>query len=179
VANEGEVIAPGAPVLMINETGGNKGWVLRVGVTDAEWSSIYLGQKARVRLDAFPGEIFNGKVYRKSQSADPTSGVFQVDVQIDLKKSVPAAGMFGKALFVPDKAIDQYTLPYEALIQINGNKGFVYTPGPDGSLKRVDVVIRSFNERKVVIGSGLSEGEQVVVSNNAFLNEKSKVTIAK
>jgi RND family efflux transporter MFP subunit len=179
VANEGEVIAPGAPVLMINETGGNKDWVLRVGVTDAEWSSIYLGQKATIRLDAFPGEAFTGKVYRKSQSADPASGSFQVDIQINIKRGALAAGMFGRAVLVPEKAITENTLPYEALIQINGKNGFVYTPGPDGSLKRVNVVIKSFNEKGVIIGSGLSEGEQVVVSNNAFLNEKSKIAIAK
>lgn len=177
-ANEGEVIAPGAPVLMIRETGGNKDWVLRVGVSDAEWSSIYLGQKATIRLDAFPGETFTGKVYRKSQAADPASGSFQVDIQLN-GRAVLAAGMFGKAVLVPAKAINENTIPYEALIQINGNRAFVYTPGPDGSLKRVDVVIKSFNERNVIIGEGLSEGEQVVVSNNAFLNEKSKIAIAK
>lgn len=179
IANEGEVIAPGAPVLMINETGGNKDWVLRVGVSDAEWSSIYLGQKATIRLDAFPGETFTGRVYRKSQAADQASGSFRVDIQINFKKVALAAGMFGKAILVPEKAINENTIPYEALIQINGNRAFVYTPGPDGSLRRVDVVIKSFNKKNVIIGSGLSEGEQVVVSNNAFLNEKSKIAIAK
>jgi len=188
-ANEGEVVAPGAPVLMINETGGNKDWVLRVGVSDAEWSAVYPGQKATIRLDAFPGESFAGRVYRKSQAADPASGSFQVDIRIDARQGRPgatgsdnvvlAAGMFGKAVLVPEKAVSENTIPYEALIQISGNNAFVYTPGPDGSLKKVDVVIKSFNERNVIIESGLSGGDQVVVSNNAFLNEKSKIAIAK
>jgi RND family efflux transporter MFP subunit len=178
IANEGEVIAPGAPVLMIDETGGNKEWVLRVGVSDAEWSSIYTGQKATIRLDAFPDRTFPGKVYRKSQSADPTSGSFQVDIQINFKRETLAAGMFGKAVLVPEKAINENIIPYEALIQINGDKAFVYTPEPGGSVKKVEVVIKSFNEKNVVIGSGLREGERVVVSNNAFLNEKSKIAIA-
>jgi RND family efflux transporter MFP subunit len=179
MANEGEVVAPGAPVLVINETGGNKDWVLRVGVSDAQWSSIYLGQKAVIRLDAFPGEAFGGSVYRKSQAADQASGSFQVDIRINVKTGVLAAGMFGRTVLIPAKATNENTVPYEALVQINGNKGFVYTPGPDGSLKRVAVVIKSFNEKSVIIGSGLSGGEQVVVSNNAFLNEKSKIAIAK
>jgi len=179
IANEGEVIAPGAPVLMINETRGNKDWVLRVGVSDAEWSAIYLGQKAVIRLDAFPDRTFIGKVYRKSQSADQASGSFQVDIQINFNKEAPAAGMFGKAVFVPVKTINENTIPYEALVQINGNKAFVYTPGPDGSLKRVEVIIRSFNEKNAIVGSGLRQGDQVVVSNNAFLNDKSRIVIVK
>lgn len=179
IANEGEVIAPGAPVLLINETGGNKGWVLRVGVSDAEWSAVYPGQKATIRLDAFPDQTFTGRVYRKSQSADPTSGSFQVDIQLNLGGGKLAAGMFGKAVLVPEKAVYEKTIPYEALIQINGNKAFVYTPEPDGSVVKVEVVIRSFNEKNVIVEAGLREREQVVVSNNAFLNEKSKISIAK
>jgi RND family efflux transporter MFP subunit len=179
MANEGEVVAPGAPVLMISETGGNKDWVLRVGVPDADWSSIHRGQKAAIRLDAFPGQLFTGQVYRRSQSADQATGTFQVDIQIDLKKELLAAGMFGKVVFVPDRATHENTIPYEALVQINGNKAFVYAPGPDNTLKKLEVQIKSFNERNVIIGSGLDKGDQVVVSNNAFLNEKSKITIVK
>lgn len=179
IANEGEVVAPGAPVLMIGETGAGVNWILRVGVTDAEWSSISLGQKALVRLDAFTGKTFTGSVYRKSRTADQASGSFQMDIRINFSKETPATGMFGKAVIIPEKQVNEMTIPYEALVQINGNKAFVYTPDPNGSLQKIEVVIRSFNEKDVIIETGLTEGQQVVVSNNAFLNEKSKISMAK
>src|SRR5258708_27995021 len=103
IAKEGEVIAPGAAVLMIGETGASKDWVLRVGVTDGDWSSIHLGQKAAIRLDAFAGKTFTGVVYRKSRAADQASGSFQVDIQINFERKTPAAGMFGKAVLVPKR----------------------------------------------------------------------------
>lgn len=176
--NEGEITTMGTPVITIDEAAGNRDFLLRVGVTDEEWASIYPGQRATVRLDAYPNKTFIGSVYRKSRSADMAGGSFQVDIKVSFNGETPAVGMFGKALLVPGKPIKEYTIPYEALIQISGNKASVYVPGNNNSLKKIDVIIRSFNEKNVIVQSGIREGDQVVVSNNAFLNEKSKIAIA-
>ena len=176
--NEGEVTAPGIPVIIIDEAAGNRDFLLRVGVTDEEWASVYAGQKTLVQLDAYAGKIFTGSVYRKSRSAAMTGGSFQVDIKVSFDGETPAVGMFGKAMIVPGRPITEYTIPYEALIQVNGNKASVYVPAENNSLKKVDVIIRSFNEKYVIVQSGLQEGEQVVISNNAFLNENSKIAIA-
>jgi RND family efflux transporter MFP subunit len=178
MANAGEVAAAGAPVLSMDETGAEKDWVLRVGVTDAQWSSVYPGQKTVVRLDAFGDKAFQGSVLKKSRSIDPGNGSFQTDIRIDFNGVTPAEGMFGKATLLSARPDEALTLPYEALIQINGDKAFVYAPQQDGSLKKKEVVIQSFDAREVILKSGLQAGEQVVVSNNAFLNEHSRVAIA-
>lgn len=176
--NEGEVTAPGTPVITIDEAADSRDFLLRVGVTDEEWAAIYPGQKAIVQLDAYANKTFTGSVYRKSRSADMAGGSFQVDIKVSFDGETPAVGMFGKAMLVPGKPIKEYTIPYEALIQVSGNKASVYVPAENNSLKKVDVIIRSFNERNVIVQSGVHEGEQVVISNNAFLNEKSKIAIA-
>jgi RND family efflux transporter MFP subunit len=176
IGNGGEVVAAGIPVLTMGETGAEKDWVLRVGVTDAEWGAVYPGQKAFVRLDAFGDRVLSGAVYKKSRSVDQGSGSFQVDIRIDLGRETPAAGMFGKAVLLSRQAGEAITVPYEALVQVNGNRAFVYAPQQDGFLTKKEVVIESFNAREVVLRSGLAAGERVVVSNNAFLNEHSRVT---
>jgi multidrug efflux pump subunit AcrA (membrane-fusion protein) len=43
IANEGEVIATGTPVLAINETTANRDWTLKLGLNDRDWASITLG----------------------------------------------------------------------------------------------------------------------------------------
>jgi RND family efflux transporter MFP subunit len=176
MGNGGEVVAAGVPVLTMGETGAEKDWVLRVGVTDAEWGAVFSGQKAFVRLDAFGDREFSGTVYKKSRSVDQGSGSFQVEIRIDLDGVTPAAGMFGKAVLLSQRTGEAITVPYEALVQINGNKAFVYSPQQDHSLKKKEVTIGSFNAREVVILKGIAAGERVVVSNNAFLNEHSRVT---
>lgn len=175
--NEGEVTAPGTPVITIDEATDNRDFLLRVGITDEEWTSVYTGQKAFIQLDAYANKTFTGSVYRKSRSADMAGGSFQVDIKVSFDGETPAVGMFGKATLVPGKPIKEYTIPYEALIQVSGNKASVYVPAENNSLKKIDVIIRSFNEKNVIVQSGIQEGQQVVISNNAFLNEKSKIAI--
>src|SRR6185503_16149411 len=53
LASEGEVIAPGMPVLVINETQRNNNYLLKVGITDREWALINPGQTATVTLDGY------------------------------------------------------------------------------------------------------------------------------
>jgi RND family efflux transporter MFP subunit len=179
IANEGEVISAGAPVLSMDETNGNKDFLLRVGVNDPEWAAIYTGQRASVSFDAFPGKQLTGTVYRKLKAADAASGSFQVDIRVNFSSESPASGMFGKATLVPLHPLNKYTVPYEALIQVNGSDAFVYVPAKDHAIERRTVTIKSFNEKEAVIASGLKEGDQVIISNNAFLNEKSKIAIAR
>ena len=179
IANKGEVISAGAPVLSMAETTGNKDFLLRAGVTDKEWTAIYIGQKATISLDAYPDMRLTGSVYRKSKAADAVTGSFQVDIRVAFGSESPAAGMFGRATLIPSRPVNEYTVPYEALIQINGAEAYVYLPAKDNALDKKRVIIKSFNDKEVVISSGLKEGDMVIVSNNAFLNEKSKIAIAR
>ncbi len=177
IANEGEVVSSGAPVLAINEIRNASDWELKVGLTDKEWAVISPGQKAIVELDAFPGKQFSAYVFRKPQAADQMSGSFQVELKINTGKEKPAIGMFGKATIMSNEARHLYSVPYEAIVQADGNKAYVFIPQPDSCVKKVEVSIQSFNEKNVIIKSGIEAGQQVVVSNSAFLNEQSKVSI--
>jgi RND family efflux transporter MFP subunit len=177
--NEGEVTAPGMPVLTVDEASGSKDFLLRVGVTDEQWAAISPGQKASVQLDAFSGKTFTGYVYRKSRAADRSGGSFQVDIKVNFDGETPAVGMFGKAVIAPGKPTREFTIPYEALIQVNGQHAQVYLAKNDHSLRKIDVLIGTFNEKNVIVRSGLKEGDAVIVSNEAFLNENSKITIVK
>jgi len=177
--NEGEVTAPGIPVLTVDEASGSNDFLLRVGVTDEQWASISTGQKAFVQLDAFAGKTFTGYVHRKSRSADKSGGSFQVDLKVNFDGETPAVGMFGKAVIAPGKPIMEFTVPYEALIQVDGQHAQVYLAKDDHSLKKIDVLIGAFNDKNVIVRSGLKEGDAVIISNEAFLNENSKIAIAK
>ena len=178
-ANAGEVISAGGAVLSMDETNGNKDFLLRVGVNDPEWAAIYSGQQASVSLDAFPGKKFTGTVYRKLKAADAASGTFLVDIWVNFSSESPASGMFGKATLIPAHPVDEFTVPYEALIQVNGSSAFVYIPAKDHTIEKRAVSVKSFNEKEAVIASGLKQGDQVVISNNAFLNENSKIAIVR
>ncbi len=175
--NAGEVVSPGAPVLAVNESNDKSNWLLKVGVSDKDWSGIHPGQKATVELDAFRGKKFEASVYRKSQAPDATTGSFQVDLKIKVNKEKPAVGMFGKATIYSDISTKSIIIPYDALIEADGKSAFVFVPSDSTKVKRIPVTIESFDNNSVVIQSGLDSVKEVIVSNSAFLNENSTIAI--
>lgn len=178
IGNEGEVVAAGAPVLSINESRGNSNYELKVGVTDREWAAITVGQKADVTLDGFPGKTFKATVFRKSQAADNTGGSFQVELKLSLGSLTPAAGMFGKAEIYTGASSKAMVIPYDALVEADGDKAFVFAVSGD-HVKRVPIDIAGFDNKQVYVKSGLENVSDIVVSNSAFLNEQSAIRIIK
>lgn len=178
LANEGEIISPGGAVLAINELKANNNWVVKLGVTDSEWASIAVNQKANVTIDAFPGIKFQGFVLRKSLASDQSNGSFQVEIKLTNIKVNLAVGMFAKANIQSNSKSNLPVIPYDALIEADGNTAMVFVPSKN-KVKRVPIVIESFNNEAVIVKSGLENYPEIITSNSAFLNERSTIKIIK
>ena len=179
VANEGEVIAEGMPVLLINSTEQHNSYSLKVGVTDREWAIIKPGQTAKVTLGGYSGQQFDAVVFRKSQAADRELGSFQVELKLKLNEVKPAVGMFGKAEIATHQDESVMVIPYGSLVEADGNKGFVFTTVSATRVKRVPVTILKFDNDNVYLKDKLEGVDQIVVSNSAYLNEQSIIKIIK
>lgn len=176
VAGKGEIVGPGSPVLMINETSNNNNYLLKVGLTDTEWASVKIGQKAVVTLDGYPGKSFDAFIFRKSQAADMALGSFQVELKLMMNDSKPAVGMFGKAEIKTDHSEDFIMVPYNSLIEADGNKAFVFVV-ENNKVKKRPITIARFENDKVFVKDGLQKNNKIVISNSAYLNEQSTIKI--
>lgn len=178
LANEGEIIGGGMPVLAINEKA-SAAWLLKVGLADRDWALVQPGDAAEVVLDAFPGRKLSAKVYRKSLAAEMGSGSFVVDIQVNCDELKPAIGMFGTAEIQTTVKRSYQQLPYDALIEADGQHAFVFVPLPNGKVRRQAIEIASFDNSGVQVKSGLEQVSAVVLTNSAFLNENSTINIVK
>lgn len=178
IANEGEIISGGMPVLAINEKI-NDSWVLKVGLSDRDWALVETGNSASIVLDAYPEKRLTGTIFRKSMAADLGSGSFQVEIKVNCEGVSPALGMFGKATINTNKIQKYQSIPYDALIEADGNRAFVFVPLLDGKVKKQAIVIADFDNDKVNVKSGLEGINEVVLTNSAFLNSNSIITIIK
>ncbi|MCD8739029.1 efflux RND transporter periplasmic adaptor subunit [Mucilaginibacter roseus] len=179
IANEGEVIAEGMPVLLVNSTGQHNSYLLKVGVTDREWATIKLGQLAKVTLDGYAGQQFDAEVFRKSQAADQALGSFQIELKLRLNGVKPAVGMFGKAEIATRHDESATVIPYSSLVEADGKKAFVFTTISPTKVKKVPVTILKFDTDKVYLQAKPEGINQIVVSNSAYLNEQSTIKIIK
>jgi multidrug efflux system membrane fusion protein len=173
--NEGEFAGPGTPGLIITSSR-RKDWVMRVNISDRDWARLKLGDKATVQLDAYPEDTFAGSVSNLAQSADPVSKLYQAEVKIDPAGKRFATGLFGKVELVSSQSRQYASIPVEAVIEGNGNKGFVFV-NENGKAKRLPITIGYLDGEKVLVSQGLENVKAVITSGSAFLTDSSSLEI--
>lgn len=179
LSNEGELTGPGMPVLVLFETG-PEDWVVRVAVSDRDWARLTVGTPASIRLDAWPEEVFNGKVTELAPSADPSNGLYQVEFSISAKGKRLAPGLFASLEVAPQKRIQQTAIPVEAIIEGDGSAAYVYVLNPDSiSVRKVPVVVDRLEKDLAIIASGLTNIDAVITSGTPYLTEKKKVKVVR
>ena len=182
VTNAGEYVAAGASVYLIS---GNRraDWVVRVGVSDKDWARLQPGNRASIRLDAYPDQTFSGTVSELAQAADPTNKLYEVEVKINPGLDGPGAARFAPGLFanvtlVPAQSRSYAVVPVEAIVEGNGKDGFVYVVSDDHrKVRKIPVQIGYLDGDKVLLTNGLSGVKQVVTAGSAFLTEESSVVV--
>lgn len=175
MVQEGQVIEPGKPVLQINGANSSK-WALKVNVSDREWAVIEKGDKAEVTTDAFPGRSFAAVVSNKLQGVDPATGTFSITLTLKDELKL-AAGLFGKATLTPKYTTTSWTIPYDALLDGDAGSGFVFVTNDNKTAEKVKVTVGGISKGAVLITSGLENAKSLIVSGNAYLNDRSAITI--
>jgi RND family efflux transporter MFP subunit len=182
LASEGQMVQPGTPVLETN--GAQSGnWLLRVNVSNKEWATISIQDKASVEVEAVPGKTFQGTVSRKSEGIQSQTGSFTADIRLTGEKpSAIAFGMFGKAVISPvtvtaTAAHGPWAIPYDALLEGDGNTGYVFITNDNKTAHKIPVTIAGMEADKVIISNGLQQAAALIISGSAYLTEGSSITV--
>jgi len=176
-ANVGQVVGPGTPVLVVASRA-KGGWLLKVGVSDQQWSAIQVGNGATVTTDAIPEKALQAVVTRKSEGVDPQSGVFNVYLKLtDAPSSALASGLFGRATIHLGQASDVWLIPYDALMDGDGGKAYVFITADGQTARRVAVEVSDIQKGHAVVTAGLEGGGSLIVSGSPYLRDGSPITI--
>ena len=177
--NEGELSEPGGPVLILGGVSAASAWVLSTGVSDKEWAMIEKGNAATVKFEAYPRKSFPATVTKKGLAADPVSGSFPIELQVNLGKEQPATGMFGRASITSTVTQTGYTIPYESLLEANGKTGFVFASTDGKTVRKVEVSLGQINNNTVQVLKGLEGFTYIVSSGSPYLHDQSIITVIK
>jgi len=103
-------------------------------IKNIELNKIYLEDKNKDTL-LYANKI-NAKVIQKSEGINPNSGTFTITVQpISMKGLKLASGMFAKVKIFCN-ATKSWFVPYEALLDGNNGKGYVFVTNDKKKAKR-------------------------------------------
>jgi RND family efflux transporter MFP subunit len=184
LANEGQLISSGNAVLQTNGAGAGR-WILRAGITDKQWIVVKTGDAAEILIASGNGQTFSGRVTRKSESVDPSNGLFSIDITLNGNLSGKiGAGMFGTGVIssghehaTEKPGAETWTVPYEALLDGDGSSGFVFVTNDSKTAEKMKVVISGIEKDQVIISQGLEKTKWLIVSGSAYLTDKSPIQI--
>ena len=131
---------------------------------------VHLGQKADIRLTAYPDRILSGVVSDIGAVLDPQIRTAKVRIQVDNPNTLMRIGMFATAT-IHGKALETHVqIPASALLHLH-DRDWVYVPAGDNKFRRLQV--RGGNSlpgNMQEILSGIDVGQQVVSNVLALQN---------
>src|SRR5690606_35172617 len=118
------------------------------------------------------------EVARKSEGVDPQSGVFNIYLKLtDAPSSALASGLFGRAAIHLAQTSDAWLIPYEALMDGNRGKAYVFVTADGRTARRVAVEVSEIQQDHAVVTAGLEDGGSLIVSGSPYLRDGSPITI--
>ncbi len=161
---EGGRVAPGSTLYRIADL--SVVWI-EADVFERDLSLARLGQEARVTLEAYPGDVFRGRVTYVYPTVDQATRTGTVRVALANPGMRLKPGMYATIQLDAPSAAPALVVPRGALL-FTGERTLVYVRKWDGTLDPREVVAGLAVGQEVEILSGLEEGE-VVVSSASFL----------
>jgi len=150
MAEPGEVVAPGRPVLRISGRG--RGFVVRASLPDREVLGLRLGQPAEVTLDARPGAPVPGTVSELARSAWRGTGTYDIEVRLDPERSGELLGGQSAKVEIARRLEVPAAIPLCSLVEADGARGAVF-------------VVREGRARRVPVRIAFLQGDQAVLAD--------------
>lgn len=167
LAMEGDIAAPGHPVLMVENPARLQ---VQTSVPEALFKTLKAGQAVQVEVDGLDKPVA-AKVARLSPAADPMTHTYMV--KLDVAATGLQSGAFARVLF-PTGSRLVLAVPRAAVLERAGITG-VFVVDAQGLAQYRMVRTGTEVDGRVEILSGLNPGERVVTDNAAAVNNGNKV----
>src|SRR5437868_14299467 len=138
--------------------------------------SIHEGLAAKIVLQEYPGQEFDGKVTRTAGALDPQSRTMQVEVQVPNREGKLYAGMYGQVKFLLPDDNAPIVVPADAFVFRAQGPQVVTVTNDDRIHWQKISVGRDFGTQLEVL-DGLKENTKVVINPNDDLVEGIQVQV--
>jgi cobalt-zinc-cadmium efflux system membrane fusion protein len=143
-------------------------WIL-CDVYENDLANVHVGETAEIRLNAYPNQVFTGRISNILPVLDPTLRTAKVRIEVR-NPGLMRVGMFVTATFHGQKKETHALVPATAILHLH-DRNWVYVPAGDKKFRRVEVVEGKMlpgNMQEVI--SGIKPGVQVVQNALVFQN---------
>jgi RND family efflux transporter MFP subunit len=147
---------------------------VKVRVHESKVKRLSKGQKAEIRVEAYPNKVLHGTVQSVATLSDSANswrrgGVKEYETVVTIEDLPSNAalkpGMTAEVSIKVNQLTDVLIVPVQAVTELAGQH-YVYRPGP-GGVARSEVNVGESNDKYVQITSGLDGGEALCLDARA------------
>lgn len=144
-----------------------------IEVVEKDIPLIRIGQKAELRAEAYPDQVFEGTVTRIVQALNRATRTMTVEIDLLNKDRRLKGGMFARVEVMVGTHRNAVQIPIDAVSRLEETQ-YVFVVR-EGKAQRVTVEIGARNENRVEIVNGLSGDEAVIVSGKDLVHDGTPV----
>ena len=172
--DKGDMYSMALPIFVVEQIQPVK---MLVNVSESLFTQVHEGMEFTVNVEAYPNEVFIGKVNLIYPTINSATHTFPVEVICENKDQRLRPGMFARvtANFGTNHHI---VIPDNAVVKQQGSgEHFVYVLQPDNTVKYTLVELGRRLGNRYEIVSGINEGEHIVTEGQVRLKDGVSVTV--
>jgi membrane fusion protein (multidrug efflux system) len=137
--------------------------------------AIRVGQTIRIKVDAFPEETFEGKIYAIDPRLDIAGRSLLVRAVVPNPDQRLRPGLFARVTVLLQLKQNALSVPEQAIVP-QGDEQFVFKI-VGGKVRMTKVLTGTRREGRVEIVSGLAAGDQIVTAGQLKIRDGAPVTV--
>src|SRR5688572_19370595 len=149
---------------------------LVVNVVERDLKELKAGDGAKVEVDAFPGETFQGRIARVAPVLDPATRTAPIEIEVPNTDFRLKPGMYARAGITTPVKKDALVVPLDAVADLGGRRGVFQHLNGVAVFRTVE--IGTEGEQFVEVLGGLSEGDQVITTGARALRDGDRIQLA-
>ena len=161
------ILVLGSSATLIMTVGDLNEVYIKGKVDESDVGKVYLGQPARINVESFKDQKFNGRVTKISPMGTEKDNVttFEVRVSISNEKHILKAQMTANAEIILDEHKGVLAIPEGAVFYNKDKSTAAELPDPtnEKGFRKVPISTGVSNGSKTEVARGLSEGQQVIL----------------
>jgi multidrug efflux pump subunit AcrA (membrane-fusion protein) len=158
MVSPGQYVKVQTPVMVVVD---NDPVRVRLKVPEKMAGWVAVGQAVEIRVEAYPGRSFAGKISRMNPSVEPETRSLEVEALLANEQGLLKPGFFARAIIASSHVDTALLVPKEALRYLYGVYK-VYAV-EEKKLRETEVKLGSREGEETEIVGGLKEGDRVAV----------------
>ena len=138
------------------------------------------GVRAQIEVDAFPSEMFDGRIARIAPVLDPATRTAEIEIEVPNTDFRLKPGMYARVSLVVGAKSQALVVPREAVVLRTTARGVfrVDETGGAPTAQFVALAIGLEDEQYVEVVDGIAEGDRVVTTGAAGLQHGDPILLA-